>query len=50
MIKSIKIEFVDIDKWVSKTNFSQTKKVQEWPSRTQIGNGRTQTYYLAKTP
>ena len=50
MTKSIKIEIVDIDKWVSKTNFSLTKKVQEWPSRTQIGNGKTQTYYLAKTP
>ena len=50
MTKYVKIKIVDIDKWVSKTNFSLTKKVQEWPSRTQIGNGRTQTYYLAKTP
>ena len=50
MTKSIKIEIVDIDKWVSKTNFSLTEKVQEWPSRMQIGNGRTQTYYLAKNP
>ena len=50
MTKSIKIEIVDIDKWVSKINFSLTKTVQEWPSRTQIGNGRTQTHFLVKTP
>ena len=50
MTKYVKIKIVGMDISRSPKQIFHWPKVQEGPSRTQIGNGRTQTHFLVKTP